>query len=94
MFMNYMDYVDDACMNLFTEGQKIKMHTTIQFGRPGLLQSNGCSSLTNTDILINNINRTPIRILDILGRETAVKKNKPLFYIYNDGVVEKKIIIE
>jgi len=25
MFMNYMDYVDDNCMNMFTEGQKTRM---------------------------------------------------------------------
>ena len=31
MFMNYMDYVDDACMNLFTEGQKIKMHNVTNY---------------------------------------------------------------
>ena len=33
-----------------------------------------------------------IRIVDILGRETAVKANTVLFYIYSDGSVEKKYI--
>ena len=34
------------------------------------------------------------KIFDVLGRETKAKKNTPLFYIYDDGTVEKKIIIE
>jgi len=29
-----------------------------------------------------------------LGRETKGKKNEPLFYIYDDGTVDKQIIIE
>ncbi len=35
-----------------------------------------------------------LRIVDVLGRETNPKKDTPLFYIYSDGSVEKKIIIE
>jgi len=35
-----------------------------------------------------------VKIIDVLGRETIPKSNMPLFYIYNDGTVEKKIIIE
>jgi len=35
-----------------------------------------------------------INLVDILGRKTKTKKNTPLFYIYDDGTVEKKIIIE
>ena len=35
-----------------------------------------------------------VRIVDILGRETKEIKNTLLFYIYNDGTVEKKIILE
>ena len=35
-----------------------------------------------------------LKFIDLLGRETKVKKNEPLFYIYDDGSVEKKIIIE
>jgi len=32
--------------------------------------------------------------VDVLGRETPYKKNTPLFYLYDDGTVEKKLIIE
>ena len=35
-----------------------------------------------------------LKVTDILGRDTKGKKNKPLFYIYSDGTIEKKIIIE
>ena len=35
-----------------------------------------------------------LKITDILGAETKAIKNELLFYIYNDGTVEKKIIIE
>ena len=37
--------------------------------------------------------KTLVKITDILGREEN-KNNQPLFYIYDDGTVEKKIIIE
>ena len=44
---------------------------------------------------INNIsiNKKLVKIIDVLGRETN-PTNTPLFYIYDDGTVEKKIIIE
>ena len=32
--------------------------------------------------------------IDLLGRETKDVNNKVLFYIYDDGTVEKKIVIE
>ena len=38
--------------------------------------------------------RTLIKITDILGREVNEKQNTTLFYIYSDGTVEKKIIME
>ena len=65
--------------------------------------NNGCvisgSTFVNaysaTNVMnIKNINRTLIKIANILGQETLYRKNTTLFYIYNDGTVEKKIIIE
>ena len=38
--------------------------------------------------------RELIKVIDLLGKETKVRRNKILFYIYDDGTVEKKIIIE
>ncbi len=44
MVENYMDYSDDACMNLFTQGQKTRMRALFESGgfRASLLNSNGC----------------------------------------------------
>ena len=37
MFMNYMDYVDDAVMVMFTTQQVLRMRTALETARPGLL---------------------------------------------------------
>ena len=54
------------------------------------------SNCVPTNIIDDTNTNTPkiIKITDILGRETKRKKNELFFYIYNDGTVEKKIIIE
>lgn len=44
MYMNYMDYVDDYCMNMFTAGQAARMQAALNGPRSGLLTSNGCGS--------------------------------------------------
>ena len=48
MVENYMDYSDDACMHLFTEGQKTRMRALFDTGgfRASLLNSNGCGTGT------------------------------------------------
>ena len=46
MFMNFMDYTNDACMNMFTIGQKQKMRSVFAAGgaRNSILNSFACDS--------------------------------------------------
>ncbi len=45
MVQNYMDYSDDACMNLFTQGQRDRMRALFDAGgfRESILSSTGCN---------------------------------------------------
>ena len=43
MFMNYMDYSDDNCLNIFTEEQATVMVGTINSFYSSLLSSDGCT---------------------------------------------------
>lgn len=45
------------------------------------------------DIYPNN-NRKLIKITDVLGRTTKAEVGIPLFYLYDDGKVEKKLILD
>tara|TARA_B100000768_G_C11158887_1_gene323651 strand:- start:295 stop:471 length:177 start_codon:yes stop_codon:yes gene_type:complete len=47
-----------------------------------------------TSINEDTSNKELIKIIDILGRERNENKNQPLFYIYDDGTVENKLILE
>jgi hypothetical protein len=44
MIQNYMDYSSDACMNIFTQDQKLRMRTVMEVSpkRMALLNSSGC----------------------------------------------------
>ena len=57
MFMNFMDYVDDACMQLFTEGQKTRSWASINLTRSQLATSQGCSTVGIDEQVL-----TPVRI--------------------------------
>ena len=68
-----------------------------------LYNSVGCDSIVNLNFIFNpvsaisyynNDQKTLIKITDILGRVNSPFKKTTLFYIYDDGTVEKKIIIE
>ena len=53
MFMNYMDYSDDNCLNLFTKNQASRMFTAINSYYPTLLTSDRCNPP------VTNIDKTP-----------------------------------
>ena len=54
--------------------------------------TNPCN--TTSAIQDYTTNKELLKLTDLLGRETKGKKNTPLFYIYDDGTVEKRITID
>ena len=50
MFMNYMDYTDDGCMNMFSAGQKSRVQALFVSGgaRASLLSSTACGAVSTT----------------------------------------------
>ena len=62
MIENYMDYSNDACMNIFTEGQKTRMQAVVAISprRKSLVEANLCSppaaSPPVTSFTVNNPN--------------------------------------
>ena len=67
-----------------------------------LINSVGCDSIVNLNLTVTttgifniaNNKSNLVKITDMLGQETPYRKNTPLFYIYSDGKVEKKLIVE
>ena len=53
--------------------------------------SNNCTPSTIQDYTSNKI---LIKVLDVFGRSVIPKPNMTLFYIYDDGTTEKKLIIK
>ena len=64
--------------------------TIVHDGTSWMLMSIGQS----TAIVEQSQNKTLLKVTDLLGRKSKGEKNTPLFYIYNDGTVEKRIVIE
>ncbi len=51
MWMNFMNYTDDACMAMFTMGQKLRMYDALNNFRAGLLNSDGCQAVASVEEL-------------------------------------------
>jgi hypothetical protein len=54
--------------------------------------STNCSPVIS--IQEQTTNKEILKVTDILGREAKGTKNEVLFYLYDDGTVEKRIVIE
>jgi len=52
---NYMDYTAESCRNMFTEGQKTRMRSTLANERTSILSSAGCVPVTDYDLAITEI---------------------------------------
>ena len=55
---------------------------------------NGGNAPTSIKNIFNSQNKNIVKILDVLGREVSFKFNKPLFYFFDDGTIEKIFIVE
>ena len=53
--------------------------------------SNNCST---TSIQEHTTNKELLKVIDLLGKETKPKTNTPFIKIYDDGTLEKRIVIE
>ena len=58
-----------------------------------LIKTNSQGNVTSIFNITINPNRKLEKTVDILGKQTK-QTNQPLFYIYDDGTVEKRIIVE
>ena len=84
-FINYLEEISPGAAYGYT--------VKLQQGDSSLCGSIVSVPEINTHLAVNT-NKKLIKIIDILGIETKVNKNQPLFYIYDDGTVEKKLILE
>ena len=59
-----------------------------------LIKTDGSGNVTSTFNISINPNRKLEKVVDISGKQTKPQTNTPFIEIYDDGTVEKKIIIE
>ena len=96
MFMNYMDYTDESCMNLFTIGQKERMLAALNLFRSEILSSNGCSTVPTEDISLSPFSISPNPINSGFMKISNRERNADLWIsnIYGQVVFIKKNIAE
>ena len=52
---NYMDYTSQTCQDMYTDGQKLRMRTTLETQRTSILTSMGCMPVYQNDIGVTAI---------------------------------------
>ena len=81
-----------------TDGGYIIVGRTESYGNGAsdvyLIKTDGNGNVTSTFNIPINPNRKLEKTVDILGRETKPQTNTPFIEIYDDGTVEKRIVIE
>ena len=90
---------------LWNTGEITQNITPLQNGMYWLIitDTNNClgdTTFFNVTFIATNITENQVQkrsmkqIINLLGGKIKTKKNTPLFYIYKDGTVEKRIVIE
>ena len=75
MFMNYMDYSSDACMNMFSKGQCDRMLGVLNTSRKGLKSSIGClpAILPSVDANLIDLIEPSERVCNNVTSKAAVR---------------------
>ncbi|MFL9845475.1 T9SS type A sorting domain-containing protein [Flavobacterium rhizosphaerae] len=99
MIQNYMDYTNDACMNIFTQDQKERILTVLQYAqrRASLLNSNVCQPVAGREDfeLLNGINVYPNPAQDLLNISVSNGELPDSYVIYNSlGQVMANVKVE
>lgn len=91
MFMNYMDYVNDASMGMFTNDQKKITQNTMAGPRASLLNSNACATLGVNDVeKVNSINVFPNPTTQYISIASPLVKINEVEIFNVDGKLVKK----
>ena len=79
-FFNYMDFSDDECLAMFTEGQKLRMLATLNGPRSGLLTSNGCGLISTSPISLNenSVLIFPNPVIECLHIDVDLENQTPI----------------
>lgn len=95
MFMNYMDYVNDNKMAMFTNDQKTITKNTMTGPRASLLNSNACALLAVGDVeKASSISLFPSPAVNYISVSSPLVKINEVEIFSADGKLVKKAIIK
>ena len=95
--VNANPFFINRALNCQTQTNKFPNFVTVDYYElgDGLAVVDHLNGITTSVINISEQNpERKLKIKDMLGRETEVKNNSILFYLYDDGTVEKRIIVK